>query len=440
MDQQAPERQAGPAPVRRGASGSDAARAGVGAVGADGGGAGTPNDAAQAARAAAARADAGGDAALDAAAQAICRILHGGLLDAFLVDEQAAANNARLAGLLPQLVEFGARGGLRADRMVAVLAPVIGFCTTPAGAALATAAGLLPHVTVLLRAPDPGAAHAALLVCVCAATRDPAAHAAMAREPGAAPALLAMLLGAPPPLPPALRGGEGDSAVGALAQAARLLGILALPAPRRGLGAASGGARAGMVSGPDVAAAVAAGGGVARTVELLRAALGGGGQGLDAWSAWRLLEALSSFVGMHPAAAAAARAAGAVPLAASAIVAVQRAPGPNAKAALCEGIVCVGLLASAGDLPALAARPGLVEALAGAVALAARGASERWSASQAERLGASASTCVAQLLTGGQGSSDAAAERFLAAGGAAHLVRRRAGARVGQGVCNAGTE
>jgi hypothetical protein len=95
--------------------------------------------------------------------------------------------------------------------------------------------------------------------------------------------------------------------------------------------------------------------------------------------------------------------------------------------------LCVGFLAAAGDLPALAAREDLVGALAGAVAAAADGAapSDVWTAFSAERLGQRASAFVGQLLAGGQGSSDAAAKGFVAAGGAAHLVRRRARASGG---------
>jgi hypothetical protein len=190
-----------------------------------------------------------------------------------------------------------------------------------------------------------------------------------------------------------------------------------------------GGVPAG-AAGSTVTAAVLASGGVERIVALLRAALGGGGQMLHAPSAGKLLAAVSALSGADPAAAAAARAAGALQLAARAVVDAQRTPGPATQAALLEAFVCTGRLAADGDLPALAARPDLVGALAAAVALAADGASEHWSAFEAERLGKNASIFLAQLVGGGQGSSNAAAEGFLAAGGAAHLVRGRARASV----------
>jgi hypothetical protein len=164
-------------------------------------------------------------------------------------------------------------------------------------------------------------------------------------------------------------------------------------------------------------------------VALLAAALGGGA-GPDLESAARLLAALAGFVALYPAAAAAARAAGALPLATRAVVAAHRAPGPDAGGVLCEGFWCMASLAVPGDLPALAARPDLVAALAGAVALAADSASGGSSAFDAQLLGKCASLCVAQLLAGGQGSIDAAAEGFLAAGGAAPPVGPRARASV----------
>jgi hypothetical protein len=218
--------------------------------------------------------------------------------------------------------------------------------------------------------------------------------------------------------------------------------VALLASPDSRAAARTGSAPAGD-GGCTVLATVLAGGGVAKMVALLRAALGGGGRSLRASSARKLLAAINTFNGLDPAAAASARAAGALPLAARAIVAAQRTPGPDAKALLAEAVLLTAVLAAPGDLPALAAQPDLVAALAGAVALAADGASEDWSAIEVARLGKCACVCVAQLITGGQGSSDAAASGFLAAGGAAHVVRgwracrRSPGARVGPWACNA---
>jgi hypothetical protein len=315
--------------------------------------------------------------------------------------------------------------------VVKVLVAAGPLCATQQGAARLAAAGLVAHAVALMRSPDPDVARTAVALCRNAAAVDATAKAALAREPDAVPALLALLCGGSPPW--------DDMGVKILALVAQLLGMLTRPEDRVAAAAAATAARTG---GSTVTAAVVAGGGVARTVELLRAALGGGGQSPDIPSAVRLLGALNSFASTNPAAAAAARTAGAVPIAARAIVAAQRTPGPAAKVALYEALLCLARLAAADDLPALAARPDLIGALAGAVALAADGACEDWSAFQAEGLGNSASICVAQLLAGGQGSSDAAAEGFLAAGGAEHLVRGRArvcrcwpSARVVQGAC-----
>jgi hypothetical protein len=398
----APEGSAGPAAGRRGDSG-----------GADAGSA--------SARAAAAV----------AAQQAICRILcdRPALLDAV----RATAMDAGSAAHLTRLILAGCESALcDADTATVLVALRCFACETQTGAARVSAAGVLPHAVALMRSPrvpgtpPPWVAHAAVGLCWGAAGVDAAAKAALARDPSAVPALLAVLLGAPPPWD------EAD--VAALSTAANLLGLLAIP---------SGRAVAVSADGSPVTAAVLAGGGVARIVAVLRAALGGGGQILDAQPAGLLLMALNAFNSTHPGAAAAARAAGALPLAARAVVAAQRTPGPFTKNVLNEALVSSGVLAAADDLPALAARPDLVGALAGAVALAADGAAEGWSALQAEQLGRCATGCAYQLLAGGQGSSDAAAEGFLAAGGAAHLVRRRARvsvsarrARSGQGAYN----
>jgi hypothetical protein len=420
----APEGPAGPAPGRRGASssvddGSDAAARAAAAVGVD-----ASSGAAQAA--AAAGVHAGSDAARAAAAQqAICRTLRGRpeLMDAVLRAWQAVAD-ACSAAELQRLVSAGADAAPGGADTVTILRAVERLCVdaTQAGAARVAAAGLLAHAVALMRSPDPGVVYAATRLCLTAATVYNAAGAAVAREPGAVPTLLALLCGAPP--------AWGANGIKAPAAAAHLLGLLALPTSMAipAAAARTGGAPAG-AGGSTAAAAVLAAGGVARMVALLRAALGGGGQSPDVTAAGELLRALNFLAGTHAAtaaaAAAAARAAGALPLAARAAVEAQRTPGNAAKFMLCEALVSCALVA-AGDPPALAARPDLIGALAGAVALAAGGASEGWRAYEAERLGESASVCLAQLVTGGQGSSDAAAEGFLAAGGAGHLVRRRA--------------
>jgi hypothetical protein len=358
---------------------------------------------------------------LSDAAKAICRALRGGLLDAVV---RLCGMDARSGAELKQRVAAGADAATVGADAVAVLGALSSFCGRLTGAARVVAAGLLPHVVVMMRSPDPAVAYAAAALCLGAARTDPTANAALAREPGAVPPLLSMLRGDPSPC-----------GIKAPAVAAELLSQLSVGDSRANAAAArAGGASAG-ACGCTVAAAVLAGGDVARMVALLRAALGGGGQALDASSAAMLLAALNVF-GTNPAAAAAARAAGALPLAARAIVAAHRTPGLDTTEMLLHGTFLTAVLPAEGDLPALAAQPDLVGALAGAVALAAGGASEGWSAYEAERLGKFASTCVANLLTGGRGSGDAAAEGFVAAGGAAHLVRRRArvsGGHVGQG-------
>jgi hypothetical protein len=409
------QRQAGSAPGRRGASGSvDAGRGAARAAAA----AGVDASSGAAQAAAAASVDASSDAAQAAAAQAICRALRDrpALLDA-VAHAVEAATNASAAAELKRVVSAGAESAPVGAETAAVLGVLSSFCGNKAGAARGAAAGLLPHVVELMRSPDPGVVLAAVALCWRAATADAAALSALAGEPNAAPALLARLRrGAAPPC-------YGDeTGVKLPAMAAELLGLLARPDARAPAAAARRGGAPG--GGSAVAAAVVAGGGVERMVALLRAALGGGGQILDASSARKLLAPLDIFVSTYPAAAAAARAAGLLPLAVRAVVEAQRTPGPNTTAVLCDGLVISCALAAAGDLPALAARSDLVGALAGAVALAADGAAGGRSAFEAGLLGRGASVCVGQLLAGGQGSSDAAAEHFLAAGGAAHLVRR----------------
>jgi hypothetical protein len=417
MDQ-ARERRAGPAPGRRGASRSDSSDSSGAARAAAAASVDDSSGAAQAA-AAAGSGGAGSDAAQAAAAatQAICRTLRDrpALLEAVAL-AAGAATDASTADELKRVVSAGAESAPVGAETAAVLGALSDLCdNTQTGAARIAAAGLLPQVVALLRSPYRGAACAAVALCWGAAMADAAAKAALACDPSTVPALLALLCGAPPPWD------EAD--VAALSMAAELLGCLAVSSRSRGA-TLSGGAVAG-AGGSAVTAAVLAGGGVARIVAVLRAALGGGGQSLDIRSAGGLLMALNAF-GTHPGAAAAARAAGALPLAARAVVAAQRTPGTTAKCVLSEAAHCIGVLAATDDLPALAARPDLIRALAGAVALAADGASEDWSACDAERLGNSVCGCVGQLLAGGQGSTDAAAQVFLAAGGAAHLVRRRA--------------
>jgi hypothetical protein len=421
MDQ-ARQRQAGPAPERRGGNASSEARAAAAGVDASSG-------AAQAA--AAAGSDASSAAAQAAAAQAICRTLRDSpaLLDAVA----HAVSDASSAAELMQLVAAGAESAPGDADTGTLLGALVSLCASQAGAARVAAAGLLPQVVRLLCSPDRRVAHTAAALCRGAAGADAAAKAALARERDAVPALLALLCGTAPSPPCCWEESGGVGGVTAPSLVAELLALLALPDSRAVAAAArTGGAVAG-AGGSTVVAAVVAGGGVERVTALLRAALGGGGQGLDAWSAARLLGALNIFATTDPAAADAARAAGALPLAVNAVVAAQRSsPGPDTVTMLCEAVLGIGTLAAAGDLPALAARPDLVGALAATVALASGGASEHCSSFQAERLGSCASTFVAQLVSGGQGSSEAAAKRFLAAGGAANLVRRPS-ARVGFG-------
>jgi hypothetical protein len=369
-----------------------------------------------------------------AAAQAICRTLRGGgWLDAVALD-WAAQNNASPAA--DQLAQMGL-GAAGVTRMIlagagsppadgngdgmTVLMVLASFCAKQAGAARAAAAGLLAHAPALLRSPDPEVALAAANWCLQAAGADGSARAALAREPDAAPAALALLCGTPPPW----RAIEVQS----LSVAANLVGMLA--AAPAAAAEPAGGAPAG-AGGPAAVPAPAVAVGVARMASLLSAALGdggrgreGGGQGVNLRSAGRLLSGLHGLVGANPAAAAAARAAGALPLAARAAIAAQRAAEPDAAGVLLLALQCMSALAATGDLPALAARPDLIRALAGAVALAADGAPGGWTPAL-EGLAKTASMLVARLLAGGQGSSDAAADGFLAAGGAAHLVRRRA--------------
>jgi trimeric autotransporter adhesin len=392
-------------------------------------------------RAAAAQAAAAQAAAAHAAAaqQAICRILRGDLSGPAMLDADAVAlaweahsGIAGSAAELKQLILVGAESALGGEDTASVLMGAASFCFAQGGAARVTAAGLLPHVVALLRSPEPRVARGAVTLCLGAAG-DAAAKAALVQSRDAVPALLALLRDAPAP-----RRWEDASATTA-ATAAYLLGALALPENRATAAAAEAALRAsGSPAGTrasEVTAAVLASGGVERMVALLRAALaGGGGQRQGVLGAGRLLGTLVVFATSHPAAVAAARAAGALPLAARAFVAAQRTPGSAAKAALCEAMACTGALLAADDLPALAAQPDLIAALAGAIALAAGGASEGVAPWKADQLGDCASVCVSQLLAGGRG--DAAANGFLAAGGAANLVRRRARARVGQGACS----
>jgi hypothetical protein len=351
-----------------------------------------------------------------AAIQAICRTLRGGLLGA-VVRAEEAAKDASAAAELRRLISAGAVSALPSADTATVLDAATRLCATQAGSARVTAAGLLPHAVAVMRSPERRVVFAAATMCLGAATTDAAARAAMGREPDAVPALLALLRGAPAPWEVL------DVAVASTA--ANVLAVLASTDDR----AAAAATAAPIAGGSTITAAVLAQGGVARVVALLQAALGGGSQG-HMPSAARLLAALVGFAGSHPAADAAARAAGALPLAARAIVAAQRTPGNAAKAALCEALSLTVRLAAAGDLPALAAQPDHIRALAGAVALAADGAPEGWGGLTPERLGKFATMYVAQLLAGGRGSSDATANGFLAAGGAAHLVRRRARASV----------
>jgi hypothetical protein len=403
MDQ-APEGQAGPAPGRGGAGSSGAGSS-------------------EAARAAAAA----------AAIQAICRTQCGGqLLDEVVRASEAAGPIIGVPNPTPnptaqlrRIVSAGCDSAPSDDDTATVLAAVMPLVITPTGPARIAAAGLLAHAVQLMRSRDPEVVLGAVSLCQCAATMDASARDAVAREPGAVPALLELLCRTPAPW----------DAFGAEvpASAAKLLGLLALPtgAPSAAAAAAAGGT-GGAVAGSAVTAAVLAAGGVERIVALLPAALGDGGNRLKIVSVRSLLSGLNAFVATHPGAVAAARAAGALPLAARAVVAAQPALR-FAKAALLEGLGCIPVLAADDDLPALAARPDLVRALAGAVAAAADGAnpSDGWSEFSAEGLGQRASVLVAQLLAGGQESTDAATEGFVAAGGAAHLVRCRARASVG---------
>jgi hypothetical protein len=336
-------------------------------------------------------------------------------LDAAALAWGAAASDASSAAELRQVVAAGAESAPGNADTATVLTALTFLCDTQTGAARVVAAGLLPQVVRLLRSPNHAVAYAAAALCQGAAKVDASARAALARD--AVPALLPLLRLAPP-----CRLDDDFTGVKSPAVVANLLGLLAMPESGATAPAArTGGVLAG-AGGSTVTAAVLASGGVARTVELLRAALGGGGHSLNVWSALRLLWALAAFASTHPAATAAARAAGVLPLATRAIVAAQRTPGAGAKALLTEGLCSVARFAAAGDLPALAGQPDLIRALAGAVTLAADGASEGWSAVEAERLGHWASDFVAQLLA--KGRPDATAKAFLAADGAAHLVRR----------------
>jgi hypothetical protein len=261
-----------------------------------------------------------------AAAQAICRTLRGGLLEAVLC---ACAMDARSAAELTQSIAVGAEEALCDSDVATILLALRCFASgTQTGAARVAAAGLLPHAVVLLRSPDPKVAGSAVGLCLDAAAKDAAAKAALAQEPSTVPALLALLRGAP-----CCRDALGITVPAA---AVALLSVMARPDDSAPAAAGRTGGSPGVAGGSAVAAAVVAGGGVARIVELLRAALGG--VVMDVSSSRRLLAALSTFASTHPAAAAAARAAGAVPLAARAVVAAQQTYGA-AKPVLFEGLV-----------------------------------------------------------------------------------------------------
>jgi hypothetical protein len=195
----------------------------------------------------------------------------------------------------------------------------------------------------------------------------------------------------------------------------------------------------GPLQGTQVSAAVVRAGGVPLAVGVLRGVLGRGGGGAAAAplppgaDSASLIRGLNVFCAGDAAALRSARDAGALPLAARALVDARKDADPRCVANLDDTAKFIHELATispAGDLRALASQPALLAALAAALGLAARA---RRGGASAQSLAQSALVVLLALLYGTAShvstsshvpaSSHAAACSFARAGGASRLVR-----------------
>jgi hypothetical protein len=317
-----------------------------------------------------------------------------------------------------ELVRLLRPGGVSDAALQAALGAAATLCGAPPGAEAFLAAGGLDSIAALLRSASPAVNSEAMQALTALTNTAPAVVGQLAADPGAAAALVALM-----ERPPASRDGSVFlRPLLATAHLARMAGGLHLRSPP------------GKVVRNPVTAAVVRGGGMAHAVELLRDVLQGGDEPslAAAAAADSVLNAIAIFCDSHPAAAAAANAAGALPLAARAVAAAGRDPRPQRADSLAFALTALNLLAGASpadaELP-LAAQPALPAALSRALELAAaagsRGAPGAGGCTEAEvkgqHLARTATRLLGQMLSG-PGRGGAAASSFARAGGATHLV------------------
>jgi hypothetical protein len=333
----------------------------------------------------------------------------------------AAAVSAGVPRAIASLLQRGDVGDAPKE---AALATACQLCGTAPGAEAFVAAGGLQGAAALLRSAAP-AVHTMAVMALMGAAQSGAAAAELrlAAVAGVVPALAAMM----EPVP----AGSPDIVAARPYMAAALLCRLSAAALRATGGAPPTGRTA-------VADAIVRAGGVPLAVGVLRGVLeGGGGPAPPPLppSELTLLCGLHDFCAGDAAALRAARGAGALPLAARALVATAgRGPSPVYVATYNTGLLFLYnlmTLSPADDLAALASQPALLAALAAALGLAARAAAGGAAAGgcalrEVQNLAKTALCVLAALLPAGAAPARAAASSFVRAGGAAHLVRARA--------------